>query len=91
MKESENTEFKETYTPEIYKEVVAFVNTDGGTVYIGIDDSGNETGLENIDEIYTQITNGIRDSINPDVTMFIKYHLQNNNIIKIEISQNNRF
>lgn len=87
MKESENTEFKETYTPEIYKEVVAFVNTDGGTVYIGIDDSGNETGLENIDEIYTQITNGIRDSINPDVTMFIKYHLQSNNIIKIEISE----
>ena len=34
--ESENLEFKREFTEEIYKEVVAFANTDGGTVYVGM-------------------------------------------------------
>ena len=33
-KENTNTEFKEIYTSGVKKEVVAFANTDGGTVYI---------------------------------------------------------
>ena len=32
--ESENTEFKAKLTDEIYKEVIAFANTDGGVIYI---------------------------------------------------------
>jgi len=32
--ETENIEFKSGFTEEIYKEVIAFVNTDGGTSYI---------------------------------------------------------
>ena len=39
--ETENIEFKSQVTDEIYKEVIAFANTDGGTIYIGIDDNGN--------------------------------------------------
>lgn len=34
--ESENIEFKVQVTDDIYKEVIAFANTDGGTIYIGI-------------------------------------------------------
>lgn len=75
MFESENIEFKAKLSDEIYKEVIAFANTDGGTIYIGVDDEGNVVGLENVDESYTRITNGIRDAIQPDVTMFIRYVL----------------
>lgn len=32
--ETENIEFKAQATDELYKEVIAFANTDGGTVYI---------------------------------------------------------
>ena len=71
--ETENIEFKAQITNEIYKEVIAFANTDGGTIYIGIDDNGNEVGIDNVDDTYTRITNGIRDAIHPDVTMFVKY------------------
>ena len=39
--ETENIEFKSQVTDKIYKEVIAFANTDGGTIYIGIDDNGN--------------------------------------------------
>ena len=61
--ETENIEFKAQVTDELYKEVIAFANTDGGTIYIGIDNEGNVTELDNVDDVYTRITNGIRDAI----------------------------
>lgn len=85
--ETESIEFKSKVTDELYKEVIAFANTSGGTIYIGIDDNGNEVGIDNIDETYTGITNGIRDAIQPDVTIFIKYTLQDNRIIKISVGE----
>ena len=39
------TEFKSQFTEELYKEVIAFANTDGGTVYVGVENSGNVIGL----------------------------------------------
>ena len=85
--ESENIEFKAKLSDEIYKEVIAFANTDGGTIYIGVDDEGNVIGLENIDDSYTRLTNGIRDAIQPDVTMFIRYVLQEDKVIRIEVGE----
>lgn len=38
--EDEKIEFKESFVPEIYKEVIAFANTEGGTILIGVDDKG---------------------------------------------------
>lgn len=85
--EDENTEFKVKFTDEIYKEVIAFANTDGGVIYIGIGDDGTVIGIEDIDNTYTRLTNGIRDAIQPDVTMFIRYILQDNNVIRIEVGE----
>ena len=85
--ETESIEFKLQVTDEIYKEVIAFANTNGGTIYIGIDDHGNAVGIDNVDETYTKITNGIRDAIQPDITMFIKYTLQDNKVVKITIGE----
>ncbi len=39
--ESERVEYKSQMIDDIYKEVIAFANTDGGTIYIGVDDNGN--------------------------------------------------
>ena len=85
--ETENIEFKSGFTEEIYKEVIAFANTDGGVLYIGIDNDGNAVGLSNVDDEYTRITNGIRDAILPDVTMFVKYTIQENKVVRITISE----
>ena len=46
--ENERMEFKSQLTDDIYKEVIAFTNTDGGVIYIGIDDQGNVTGIDNV-------------------------------------------
>ena len=85
--ETENIEFKSGFTEEIYKEVIAFVNTDGGVLYIGIDNDGNAVGLSNVDDEYTRITNEIRDAILPDVAMFVKYTIQENKVVRITISE----
>ena len=88
--ENENTEFKSALAENIYKEVIAFANNGGGVIYIGVDDNGNEIGVADVDETYTRLTNGIRDAISPDVTVFCKYSLNENNVIKIEISEGAR-
>ena len=88
--ETENTEFKSQFTEDIYKEVIAFANTDGGTIYVGIDDNGNAVGLTNPDKEYTRITNGIRDAVMPDVTMFVHFTIQENRIVRITVSEGAR-
>lgn len=85
--ETENIEFKSEFTEDIYKEVIAFANTDGGVIYIGIDNDGNAVGIDNVDANYTRITNGIRDAIMPDVTMFVKYTIQENKVVRITVGE----
>ena len=87
VNECENIEFKLIYTDKLYKEVIAFANSFGGKILIGVDNDGAIEGISNIDETYNKITNGIRDTINPDITMFIKYSLIENKVIQIEVSE----
>ena len=56
--ESERIEYKSQMIDDIYKEVIAFANAEGGVIYIGVDDQGNPTGIENIDETYTRLSPG---------------------------------
>ena len=85
--ETENIEFKSQFTEDIYKEVIAFANTDGGIVYVGVDNNGNAVGLTDVDQEYTRITNGIRDAIMPDVTMFVRFTIQENKVVRITVSE----
>ena len=85
--ESENREYKEQFTEDAYKTVIAFANTGGGILYIGINDLGSVVGVDNVDDSYTRLTNGIRDSIAPDITMFIRYVLREDNVIEIHVGE----
>ena len=45
------------YTDQIIKEIVAFINADGGKIYIGInDDDGTVCGAQKIDESLRSIS-----------------------------------
>lgn len=68
--ENKTTEFKREYTDDLKYAVVAFANTDGGKVYIGINDDGSVQGVQDTDGTMLRITNMIRDVVRPDVTMF---------------------
>ena len=91
--ESEKTELKEIYTSDIKKEVIAFANTTGGVIYVGIADNGDIVGINNIDDVISQLTNSIRDSIRPDVVMFTQNEVLNidgKNIIKLTVGEGTR-
>lgn len=53
--ETEKTELKQKLTDAFPKEIVAFLNTDGGTIYIGVNDDGSVCGVTNLDEILKKI------------------------------------
>jgi len=69
--ESQVLEFKREYSDGIRKTVIAFANTDGGKLIVGIDDDGVVVGLDNPSEDMLKISNSLRDSIRPDVMVFI--------------------
>lgn len=71
MLEGKNIEFKRQYTDDIKYAVLAFANTEGGTLYIGINDDGSVEGVENPDAVMLQVMNMIRDTIRPDITVAV--------------------
>lgn len=72
MLENKTTEFKREYMDDIKYAVIAFANTDGGKIYIGMNDDGTARGVEDVDGTMLRVTNMIRDAVRPDVTMFME-------------------
>lgn len=70
QQENKTTEFKREFTDDLKYAVVALANTDGGKIYVGINDDGSVQGVQNTDGTMLRITNMIRDVIRPDMTMF---------------------
>ena len=46
MKEDQHIEFKESWHDEYTRYVSAFCNTQGGVLYIGLNDNGTVVGIE---------------------------------------------
>ena len=90
FRESETIELKEIVTDEIKKEIIAFANCNGGKLYIGVKDDGTVIGVDDADNVSLQISNMVRDTIKPDVTMFVHYETieeEGKEIIAIDIQR----
>ena len=90
FQESETVELKSIVQDDIKKEIIAFANCNGGTIYVGITDQGEIIGVENADDSASQISNMVRDSVKPDVTMFIHYEtleLEGKSVIAVHIQR----
>lgn len=88
--EDSSFELKREYTEDLKKTIVAFGNTHGGTVLIGVDDDSTVVGVKNLDETLLKITNTIKDSIKPDLTGFTQCIVQsqeNKEIIRLNIQK----
>lgn len=88
FRESETVELKRIYIDDIRKEIIAMCNCSGGTIYVGVDDDGSVSGVKNCDETVQRITNTVRDSIKPDITMFLRYDtltVDGNEIIAVAV------
>jgi ATP-dependent DNA helicase RecG len=69
FKESDTVELKRELTPDTAKSIVAFSNSKGGVIYVGVDDKGNVVGVNDPDSVSRQSISMIRDAVRPDVSM----------------------
>jgi len=67
LKESRNVEFKSSFGKEVIISLVAFANTRGGKVILGLDDKGKATGIEMGSETEQKYLNEIKTSTYPQL------------------------
>lgn len=74
MVEDQNIEYKGYWRDEYLKWICGFANAQGGTVYIGVDDSGKPVGVKNIKKLLDDIPNKIQSELGiiVDVNKIIK-------------------
>ncbi|RLC35486.1 MAG: transcriptional regulator [Candidatus Nealsonbacteria bacterium] len=63
MREEQDIEFKKEWRNEHLKTIAGFANTEGGVMYIGIDDNGRTVALSNIKKLLEDIPNTIRNKL----------------------------
>lgn len=88
--EDDYTELKSELTKDIKKEIIAFANTKGGKIYIGIDDNGTVVGLNNIKEDIEALSGMIREGIRSDLTLYTSINqivIEEKDVIEIDISE----
>lgn len=66
--ESFTVELKQEVNADFKKEVIAFANTDGGEIYVGVAKDGSVVGVPKAEQVMEQIGNMIRDGIKPDLS-----------------------
>ena len=93
LREDFRTEFKSEYIDNIKAAVIAFANTDGGTLYIGVEDDGNVCGVEDPDDVVLRVQNALRDAVRPDIMMFVHCTAEEwggKTVVKIEVQRGTR-
>ena len=77
MPESQNIEYKQSWHDDYLKWVCGFANSNGGVMYIGKDDSGAITGLNNYRRLMDDLPNKIRNSIGISAEVNLHNELDN--------------
>ena len=72
MYENNQIEFKRELSDKFETEVVAFLNSKGGHIYIGINDDGTVYGVNNVDETQLEIKDRLKDNISPSPVGFFE-------------------
>ncbi|MDR1034291.1 MAG: putative DNA binding domain-containing protein [Bifidobacteriaceae bacterium] len=88
--ENEQIEFKREFNQGALKAVVAFANSLDGTLYIGVNDDATVWGVKDVREALPQITNSLRDNIEPDVMRFVHVktvEVQHKQVIEITVQK----
>ena len=88
--ETDKIELKEKMSDSLSKEIESFLNTDGGTIYIGVDDNGELIGIDNLDLTLRSISDIISDQIEPNAIDCVRPEvefIENKSIIKINIKK----
>lgn len=91
--EDVRNEFKIKLTDKFEEEVISFLNTNGGNIYIGVNDKGDIIGINgNIDLLQRTIKDRIKDNIMPSTLGLydvIALEKDNKKYIKVIIARGN--
>ncbi|MBQ7702496.1 MAG: putative DNA binding domain-containing protein [Candidatus Methanomethylophilaceae archaeon] len=90
MKEDSRTEFKEEVSDRIARAAIAFSNSEGGTIYVGIDDEGNIVGVKDADSTSIRCAQLLNDNVRPDITMTSRLNridLFGKDVVRIDVSE----
>jgi len=89
--EMQTLEYKREYNQKVKNTMLAFLNTDGGTVYIGVDNDGSVYGIDGDIELETRkLTTSFRDSVTPDPSGYFKVEAEKRdgrNIIAVTVER----
>ena len=86
MIEDLHTEFKREWSDKYLKNIAAFANTDGGVLYIGIDDAGEITGVKDVKTLLKKIPDTIQNVLG--IVPVVDNHEENGkSYISIKISK----
>ncbi|MGK7389548.1 MAG: AlbA family DNA-binding domain-containing protein [Candidatus Cyclobacteriaceae bacterium M2_1C_046] len=92
--ESQQVEFKKkaAFPDKIVKEVVAFANSDGGWLLLGVDDDGNLSGLKFPEEEKGVLDQSIKKLCKPFIkfTTYVVPLNQKKSIVAYEVPKSNR-
>ncbi len=88
--ETENIELKRILNDTLPKKIVAFLNSYGGTIYIGVEDDGTVIGIRDLDDNLKKIADIITTQIftNPQslIELGIKY-IDGKNVVEIKVKK----
>lgn len=85
--ESEKVELKECFVEKIKHEILAFLNSNGGVIYVGVKDNGELVGIPNDkkDEYDSTISSWIRDCFYPNINQYINFFYNQDNVLVVEV------
>ena len=90
MNENHRLEYKQQLTPELEKEVVAFLNShEGGIIYIGISKKGEAVGIQEADQTQLLLKDRLKNNILPScIGLFdiISENADGKSILKIMVA-----
>lgn len=90
FQETEKIELKRELNDSLLKEMVSFLNSFDGTIYIGVKDDGSIVGVENLDDIQKRIADIITTQILPNPQHLIELgtkFIDGKNVIEIKVNK----
>ncbi|MBO4538294.1 MAG: ATP-binding protein, partial [Erysipelotrichaceae bacterium] len=90
--EDNKTELKRELTDDVKREMIAFLNTHGGVIYIGVNDDGtiHEPFIShNRDEIFKKLSSWIQDDFYPLPSTLVRFDFNDDGVLAIEVSEGN--
>ena len=78
------------YAEDTRKRVIAFTDTNGGCVYVGIDNHGTPIGVKDTDDCQLIISSSLGAAVRSDVTVLIDMKVvdvDGKNVVRIDVQR----